>query len=153
MIKIGFKNTLLDRIYVGVGVTIVLGLTVFSVVSSSTIKEVEATRLTMLDSKEVSKLAIVESVRYLLMVKDEKSYAIAKDNCNFTKEYKNEIYGSSFNGSKYFYADGVSMIDAQYSLDGEKYFLVANATKGAKNYLLNIVVSTSGGLIYDISLV
>ena len=153
MIKLKFKNTLLDKMYVGLGVTLIIGLTVFSVINSNTVKNIESDRLTLLDAKEVAKLNVVEDIRLFLMIKDEKSYIEAKDRCNFTKEYKNSVFGSSYNGSKYFYADSVSIVDAQYSMEDDKFFIVANASKNGANYILNIVVSVSNGLIYDISLI
>lgn len=153
MIKLKFKNTLLDKIYIGVGVTLVVGLTLFSAINSNTIKNIESERLTVLDAKEVAKLRVVEDIRLFLMVKDERSYIEAKEKCNFTKGYKDSVFGNSYNGSKYFYAESISIIDAQYSMEDDKFFIVANASKNGENYILNIVVSVSNGLIYDISLI
>ena len=153
MIKLKFKNTLLDKMYVGVGVTLIVGLTIFSVINSNTIKNIESDRLTVLDSKEVAKFSVVEDIRLFLMIKDEKSYMKAKAECYFTKEYKDSVFGNSYNGSKYFFADSVSFVDAQYSMEDDKFFIVANASKNNEDYLLNIIVSVSNGLIYDISLI
>lgn len=148
-----FKNKTLDKMYIGVGVTLLVGLTIFSFVTTNSIKEVESKRLTVLDSKEVTKLWVVEDIRSLLQVKDERTYKIAKDSCHFTDDLKKSIYGNSFDGTKYFYGEEVSFIDAQYSLENDKYLLLANVKKGDKNYILNILVSLSNNLIYDISFI
>lgn len=122
-----------------------------SVMETEKLKEIERVRDTSLDERELRKLEVIGEIARLYTVKDEKTYKEAKKKSKCTEELKSRLYGSSFDGTKYFYGEEVRVLDAQYSMEGEEsYYILSEVKKGGASYILRSLVYVSGGQIYEI---
>ncbi len=133
----------------------VLGLVVAligSFVSSRGVSNAEMQRTHFLAAQETVKEGVIADVRAYLMVSDNSSYLDARAKFRGTDEFKQLLYGSTYNSLKFLGAQQVSIVDAQYNIAEDKtvYYVLANVTRSGKTVPMNFLVYTSKGLVYDL---
>lgn len=132
------------------GLAVTLALTSLS---QGGVNQAESQRTVFLAAQETVKEGVLDDLRAYLQVKDNSSYLDARSKFRATSEYKQLLYGSSYNSLKFLAADTVTLVDAQYNIaDNGKtiYYVLANVTKAGKTAPMNFLVYTSHGMVYDI---
>lgn len=107
------------------------------------------------------KIMVLEDLRSVLTMTNDKDFNEVKRDSKFTPEFKDVFFGASFNTYRSVKADSVSFIDAQYTLPSAEdnysiqgkdvmFSIEAEVRKGADTKRLSFVVLQKDGLVYDI---
>ena len=118
------------------------------------VEELEDSRNTQLDLYETTKFAILDDITSFLTIKTKEDYIESKSTVNVVDWYREQIYGKSFDISKFYGASNVHAVDIQYSLEDDKgvakYYLMLNVTKGSETKQIEMLVSVHNNQIYNI---
>lgn len=141
-------------------VVLVLFTIIFTLSTSFSDKarsKLEDTRVTSLDLYESTKFAVFSDVRDYLTIQTKEDYQTVKSKVNLIDWYKDSIFGTSYDTSKFYGAEKVTAVDLQYALEDNKgvtkYLLMLNVTKGDITKQIDMVVFTHKGVIFDILVV
>lgn len=135
-----------------------LAFTIYFVVQNHKINRINQARTTQLDIYESTLVWVADDLKSYLTVKDETSWENAKANSHMTDEYKQKLYGSSFNYANFYHFKSVSLTDAQYTFadkdaDSTSFKLYVLATvidENNKTKAINFIVFVQNNHIYNI---
>lgn len=141
------------KIVTAVSFILLAGVVIFTLLSNSSIKGLEDARDKRFDLYETTKIGVMEDIRAYLSVTDKDSYEKVKTTINMQSEIKSELFGSSYNATKFIGKASISFVDVQYTLEEDGTFIVyslVNVTKEGVTKEMNFLAFVANNQIYDL---
>lgn len=125
--------------------------------TNKAVQRLDEARDVQLDLYESTKLAVLDDISAYLSIQTKEDYTSIKATMNVTEDFRNEIFGNTFDATNFYGATNVKGVDVQYSLeDGKgltKYYLMLNVTKGDVTKQIEMLVFVHSNQIIDILII